>query len=247
MFNTRQALHQDIDIIFSTVQDGSMAAGGGRPSSLEQQRNADKFLEEHGFGLERYRILVRYGEGRTYDQVVRVESATEAGDIVSDALYTTLPDVTITLSVADCVATVVYDPRTQMVGVLHLGRHSSVAGLIESFVIDVADNVGSDPRDWLVWMGPSLRQDNDRLDYFDPADIEEWRDYTRVGSDGKIHIDTVGHNVARFVRAGVSDKNIIISPLDTYSDRRFYSQRAYTEQDDPSRLGRMMVAVRRPR
>ena len=245
MFNSRQRLHDDIEIIFSTVSDGSMAAGGGQPANPDHQRNADRFLQKYNFPLERYRVLVRYGDQQSYRDIVRIDQSTPAGDVVSDAVYTTLAEVVITLPVADCVATVVYDPVSKLLGVLHLGRHSSVAGLIESFIIEVADNVGSDPRDWHIWMSPSLRQSNDRLDYFQPPDITEWQDYMRAGDDNKIHIDTVGHNVARFVRAGVASENITVSPIDTYGDQRFYSQRAYVEQGNLHKQGRMMVAVRR--
>lgn len=238
-----QQIHPDVEILFSTVSDGSMAAGGGAPSTPEHERNVERFLAAHDFRLERTRIFVTYGGGNTYTEVRRVTNANAGQNVMCDALYTTEPGYVITLPVADCVATVVYDPATCMLGVLHLGRHASIAGLIESFVIDVADTLGSDPRDWYVWMSPSIRADHDRLDYFTPLWPDNWRDYMSH-KDGKIYIDTVGHNTSRFVRAGVSPERITVSPISTYDDTRFYSQRAYAETGDPSRLGRMMVAAR---
>ena len=237
-------IHDDIEILFSTTSDGSVAAGGGAPSKPEHRENVDRFLTTHDFEAERTRIFVTYRDGNTYTQVARVTDENAGQDIACDALYTTQTGSTITLPVADCVATVVYDPVVGMLGVLHLGRHASVAGLIESFVIEVADRLGSDPRDWHIWMSPSIRSDHDRLDYFNPPNIEHWRDYISTGSDGKIHIDTVGHNTSRFVRAGVRPERITVSPISTYDDRRFYSQRAYAETGDSSRLGRMMLAAR---
>lgn len=242
MFDSQQVLHDGVQIIFSTADDGSMAAGGGAKSDPQHQANADEFLVKYGFPTERYRVLVRYGDN-DYTDVERITSDTPYGDIACDALYTTEPGRVITLPVADCIATVVYDPVADMLGVLHLGRHSSVAGLIESFAIEVADNVGSDPRDWLVWMSPSLRQDNDRLEYFTPPDTDEWRDYIHQHSDGSVYIDTAGHNRARFERAGVEPANIAISPIDTYSDERFFSHRAANQLQNPARQGRMMVAA----
>lgn len=243
MFESRQTFHRDIDLIFSTVENGSMAAGAGSPSKPEHVQNVDRFLNDHNFPTDHSRIYVTYGDSHTYTEVVRVTNQNHPQTIESDAIYTTETGLVMTLPVADCVATVVYDPEVNMLGVLHLGRHASVAGLIESFTIEVADNVGSDPRDWYVWMSPSLRQPHDRMDYFLPADTDEWRDFVDVRDDGT-YIDVLGHNVSRFERAGVASKNIVVSPVDTYVDERFFSNRASTELRRPERQGRMMVAAR---
>lgn len=243
MSGAQQPLHSDVEMIFSVAADGSMASGGSRGPMPADENNTTKFLKRHGFSTERYRVGVRYGSDRSYTEVERIDQSASTGDIICDALYTTLGDKTIVLPVADCIATVVYDPVTHMLGVLHLGRHSSVAGLIESFVIEVADNVGSDPRDWLVWMSPSLKQDSDRLDYFEPASTKEWQDFVDVRPDG-IYLDTPGHNKARFIRAGVPEANIEVSPVDTYVDVSYFSNRAANQLTDSSRQGRMIVAVR---
>lgn len=241
-FSPLQQLHPWVKIAFSTAEDGSMASGGAMPSSPEHAKNVERFLRRHDFPTERTRIYATYASDRTYTDVVRLTDSNAGGDIVCDALYTTEIAQVITLPVGDCIATIVYDPVTNLLGVLHLGRHASVAGLIESFAIEIADNVGSDPRDWLVWMSPSIRAENDRLDYFTPPNPEDWREFM-TQKDGKIHIDNVGYNRSRFIRAGVHPHNIAISLLNTYIDKRFYSHRAATEQNDPSRQGRMMVAA----
>lgn len=219
-----------------------MASGGGIPSTSDHSRNADEFLKKHEFPLERNRILVTYDDEREYIDIVRVDDENAGSDIKADALYTTDVGRVLTLPVADCVATVVYDPVTGMLALLHLGRHSSVAGLIEHFILEVADRLGSDPRDWHVWMSPSLRQMNDRLDFFAPANTDEWRDFVRQETDG-FYVDTTGHNRARFVRAGVPEKNIIISPDDTFDNTKYFSHRAANVTKNDARQGRMMLAV----
>lgn len=235
-------LHDDVEIIFSNVSDGSMAAGGGADSSTIHKANAARFLRKHQFNSRRSRILVKYDASRTYTDVVKLSDALASQDVPCDALYTTQPGKVITLPVADCIATVVYDPATNMLGVLHLGRHSSVAGLIENFTIEVADNIGSDPRNWYVWMSPSLQKQHDRLDYFETIDSDEWRDFVQVKDSG-IYIDTIGHNRARFIRAGVKPDNIIVSNIDTYGHKSYFSHRAYLD-GQTEKNGRMMLAVR---
>ena len=187
-------------------------------------------------------MQITYGDDRSYTDVIRLDNSSGRQLINSDAVYTTNPNQVIVLPVADCIATVIYDQVTNMLGVLHLGRHSSVAGLIEAFVIEVSDVLGSDPRDWQVWMSPGLQKKHDRLDYFEPAGSDEWRDFVRR-QPGGIHIDTVNHNRARFERAGVDPANIEISTVDTYDNEAYFSHRAYLDgRTDKS--GRMILAAR---
>ena len=236
-------LPDGVRVAFSSVEDGSVAAGMGRPSDQHHEKNTETFLQHYGFNpARRAKVFVKYLPENTYTHIERVGENDE-GAIKSDALFTTVKGKVITLPVADCVATIIYDPVAGMLGVLHLGRHASVAGLIEEFAIRVADEAGSDPRDWRVWMSPSLQAASNTLDYFEPPYPEKWQGFMKPQADGKIHIDIPGHNRNCFERIGVRQENIYVSPIDTYVDDRYYSHRAATEQNNPQRQGRMMVAA----
>lgn len=230
-------------IAFSTANDGSVAAGGGKTPLPVHEKNTLDFLEKHGFEPHgRARVFVTYSPKNTYAHIERIDEHT-SGPIKSDALFTTVVGKVITLPVADCIATVVYDSVTRMLAVLHLGRHSSVAGLIEEFAIRVADELGSDPRDWRIWMSPSLQMPSNALNFFEPPLPDKWQGFMKPEVDGKIHIDIPGHNRNCFERLGVHQANIDVSPVDTYSDKRYYSHRAAVEGGQPDRQGRMMVAA----
>jgi copper oxidase (laccase) domain-containing protein len=232
-----------LKIKFSSVEDGSIAAGGGKSSLAEHDERSVAFLVKHGFDpRDQARVFVTYLPENTYTHIERADQDT-IGSIKCDALFTTVVGKTITLPVADCAATVVHDPITRMIGVLHLGRHSSVAGLIEEFAIRVADELGSDPRDWHVWMSPSLQMANNALEYFDPPHPDKWQGFMKAGVDGKIRIDAPGHNRNCFERLGVAQGNISVSSIDTFTSDRYFSHRAAVEGGEPERQGRMMVAA----
>lgn len=232
-----------VRIAFSSAEDGSMAAGGGHADQPVHQHAVRRFLQTYFDTADTTKVLVTYTSDNTYTHIERVTSRTTLQPIKADALFTTERGRVITLSVADCVATVVYDPVAVMLGVLHLGRHASVAGLIEAFAIRVADEMGSDPRDWHVWMSPSLQQASNALDYFEPPYPSQWQPYMRSNVDGRIHIDIPGHNRERFERLGVQPAHISVSPINTYTDERYFSHRAATEGNQPKRQGRMVVAA----
>lgn len=233
---------------FSSVENGSMAAGGGNTPTEQHQRNAEQFLAEQGLPVDcRTRIFVTYSEGRVYDDVVRVTKDDCGKSIETDAIFTTEVGQTLTLPVADCVATIVYDPTVRMLGMLHLGRHSSVDGLIERFAKTVQDQTDSQPENWHVWMSPSLGMEHNKLQYFTPSSREEWKDFQRTDDAGEIHIDMAAHNRERFIKLGVMPVRIAMSGIDTYGDPRYFSHRAATEPGgDIERQGRMMAAAVMP-
>lgn len=233
-----------VSIYFSDVHDGSIAAGGGNPSLPEHEQNVANFLNKHKLAhLQRSKVFVTYLPENTYTHSERVTSENLGKAIKSDALWTTDSRSMITLPVADCVATVVYDPATHLLGVLHLGRHASVAGLIEAFAAQVGAEIGSDPSNWHVWMSPSLQKEHNRLEYFEPPFPEDWTSFQSLDADGVIHIDIPGHNRSRFEALGVRQENIYVSQHDTYGDERYFSHRAATELQKPERQGRMMVVA----
>lgn len=237
-------LHEDVEILFSKASDGSMSAVGEEHEGESCTANVDRFLKKHNYPLERSRILVSYSPESSFTHVEKLTNANRGRHVRCDALYTCQSSQVITLPVADCVATIVYDPVVRMMGVLHLGRHSSMAGLIEHFAITLADREGSDPRDWHVWMSPSIRPPHDKLDYFNPPEFDDWTGFYEQTPDGNVIIDTARHNHSRFLRMGVASDNIVVSPVDTYSDSDYFSHRAYSHTHDPSRQGRMVVAAR---
>ena len=85
-----------------------MASGGGQVDDCAQySANVDRFLARHGIDTGRVRLFVTYGADRTYTDVARVSSDHRGQEVTADALYTTDANCTMTLPVADCVATVV--------------------------------------------------------------------------------------------------------------------------------------------
>lgn len=244
MYKPVDNFSRGVDIYFSDVQDGSVAAGAGKPPTWQHLHNAQYFFEKHSLPYKkRTSFFATYGPEHTYTDIVRADASLQGERFTADAVFTTELNQPITLTVADCVATVVHDPIAHMLSVLHLGRHSSVAGLIEEFAIRVADELGSDPRDWHVWMSPSIQKESNSMDYFEPPRPDEWVDWQYHDSQGRIHIDTPGHNRARFERAGVNPENIYVSAVDTYTDTRYFSHRAACELHQPDRQGRMMVVA----
>lgn len=168
--------------------------------------------------------VISYDLQAIYDKIVEVdESSTTAHTkgIQADALYTESTGVGLFLPVADCIATVFYDARRRAMCLAHLGRHSTVANLAGA-VVKYFESKGSPAEDIQVWMAPHVFQQDYRLDYFTPADEDAWRDFA-IPSDGYIHVDLAGYNCRALIEAGIQEKSITISPVNTATSQDYFS------------------------
>lgn len=179
---------------------------------------------------------IRYADDATYDTVRLVgrhHTTREMDGMSADALITTESGVGLFLPVADCVATVVYDPVERVLALLHLGRHSTLSDLIPN-VISQFCQLGSVAENLLVWMSPHAQRASYRLAWFDRADEPEWRPYVDRVASG-YHVDLAGFNTARFESYGVRAEHIAISTVNTMRDEKYFSHA------DGDRGGRMAL------
>jgi hypothetical protein len=74
----------------------------------------------------------------------------------TDAMITNLPDVALTILVADCAPVVLYDPVRRAAGVAHSGRVGTVKGVIPQTIEAMTATFGSAPADLLIGIGPAI-------------------------------------------------------------------------------------------
>ncbi|NCU39095.1 laccase domain-containing protein, partial [Candidatus Saccharibacteria bacterium] len=118
---------------------------------------------------------IRYGDSCTYDVISEVDAPNSTG-VAADVLYTQTAGVGLFLPIADCIGTILYDPVRKALALAHIGRHASVAGTMKK-AIEFFIEKGSSPSDIIVWMSPSVAQENYRMEYFDKIHDPDWRDY----------------------------------------------------------------------
>ena len=168
-----------------------------------------------------------YGEDQTYEHIEDVDEGSttkHVSDVAADALFTSVPGVGLFLPVADCVATVVYDPVQRNLALLHLGRHATLTDLLPK-VLELFTIKGGNPGDLVVWMSPSAQRATYRLDYFDRKDDPEWQPFCDVKADG-IYIDMQGYNRQRLLSGGVKPENIHTSSINTMTNDDYFSHAA---------------------
>jgi copper oxidase (laccase) domain-containing protein len=191
-------------------------------------QNRERFCEKIGIRYDDvvYQNII-YSDDATYDQLVEVGAMNTTQymkDVPADGLFTAVAGVGLFLPVADCVATIVFDPIRKHLALLHLGRHSTLTSLIAKTVATFVRN-GSRPADMVVWMSPSAKKDTYMLDWFDHADSPDWKDFCTKTESG-YSVDLPGYNRQRFIDEGIRAENVTISGVDTTKDDNYFSHRS---------------------
>ena len=187
--------------------------------------NRTRFCDKIGvdYGDVAYQRII-YDKKRDYQLIAEIDAGSTTkftSEIVADALFTRALGVAVMLPVADCVATVVYDPVIRALALLHLGRHSTVtpllARMVDKFVYE-----GSDPENLIVWMSPNAHAAHYVMQYFDHEHDPAWQGFYYKSEQG-YHIDLQGFNAAVCRQKGLRDRNIHISPVDTVTSDSYFS------------------------
>ena len=227
MIERDQPTHFQVDILVrvSSKSDGTVldkAAGVHHPTVVANRIAFCDLCAVDYDDVVYQRIL--YDKVQAYDKIVRVDArhvCRYAEEVHADALITQTSGVGLLLLVADCVATVLYDSATKQLALVHLGRHSTIANLMQKTLREMIVG-GANARDIVVWMAPSVKAAHYVMEYFDYIDDPAWRPYARREADG-IHIDLQGYNRAIAIEIGVDPENIDVSPVDTAASDDYFS------------------------
>ena len=213
-------------IAVSSKDDGTMLNRIRGRHVAEVLENRRRFCDQIGIIYDEvvYHVI-SYDQAQTFDTIAEVtETDTvkcNSEGIFADALYTEAAGVGLFLPVADCIATVIYDPKRRALMLAHLGRHSTVVQLMSRAVWYFVER-DSQAKDLQIWMSPSITQKNYRMDYFDHTNDTNWQNFCRQTADG-IYLDMQGFNRSLAVQAGVLAENIFISPIDTADNPNYFS------------------------
>lgn len=214
----------------STTSDGSMKAVATDPEIVKQNRYA--FLTEHSIKPEDTTWLRLEYDGTNYcryaslDASYKGDGITHRSTIDVDALVVTKAQHALLLPLADCIGAVLYDPTQNVLMLSHLGRHNlEQYGGTESvkYLVKHHDVL---PENLEVWLSPAAGKENYPLRAFDGRGMHE------VATE-------------QLIAAGVTKKNIDISPIDTTKDTSYFSHSEFLKGNRPTDGRFCVVAMMR--
>jgi len=228
----------------SEVKDGNMSLSWEPKDEVVPARK--RFLK--AVGLELDEAIGGRFDGST--DIVEALGSASGGRAMREALAKAPGDAVITnekglgifVFLGDCPGAILYDPQQEILGIVHLSRHTSDLGIARKIVESMIAQ-GSDPADIVAWISPGIQPASYVFPTL-PNDIKmDWSDYL-IKVDKGTAIDVSGFNRNEFIKAGLLASNIEVSPINTRQDRNYFSHRRSVEENEPE--GRFaIVAVMR--
>lgn len=164
----------------------------------------------------------------------------------TDALITNTPNLPLLLCFADCTPIVFLDPEKRVVAIAHGGWKGTVASIAEKTLTRMEEAFGTQPKDVLVGIGPSIgpccfevgAEVAERFRAAFPY-ADEW---LITEKDGHPHVNLWEANRQQMLRAGVPEENIQIAGECTCCRHKWY----YSYRADGGKTGRIaaMIALR---
>lgn len=174
-------------------------------------------------GVSADRVVISAQEHHTRLQRVTEEDIgkgkTFTGFTDVDGLLTNDPDVVLCTQYADCVPLLFADPKKKAVAASHAGWRGTVAEIGRLTVERMEREFGSDPKDILVAIAPSIGKccfevDTPVLEAFQQMAVFDQNCYVDQGN-GKYRIDLWEVNRRVLISADVKAENITVTDLCT--------------------------------
>jgi len=156
---------------------------------------------------------------------------------LTDALITNSKDTILFMTTADCFPASFYDPKKEVIALVHLGWKPTELLLAKKVVERMRDSYGSDPKDLLVALGPGIHKESYIRRNPSQKDKPAWKEYVQLVEDNLYSIDLIGFNINELTSAGVQKENIEIDPHDTAVSPEYFShQRAMQMGEKEGRM-----------
>ena len=162
-----------------------------------------------------------------------------------DGLITQIPDITLGIFTADCMAVFLFDPIQKAVGLVHSGWKGTIQRITEQAIRQMQMDYGTRPCDILTAVGPHISARNyevgkEVIEAFASAGFDIRRISQSSDRPGHYLLSLSAAIRQSLVSAGVQRKNIQISRLCTYQHpERFFSARRLGAQS-----GRTLHCIR---
>ena len=168
-----------------------------------------------------------------------------------DAIISNVPDVIMGISTADCIPVLVYDPEHHAAAAIHAGWKGTVKRIVEKSLVKMQETFGTNPAKCVAAIGPGISLESFEVgNEVGEAFINEGFDIEKVSvrlpkmnvsqptDEKRLHLDLKEINRCQLLSLGVLAENIEVSPIDTYTDERFFSARR--EQKGEVKCGRIL-------
>ena len=221
---------QNILSFTSTKSDGNIAYHVG-DNPINVDKNQAILGEKYGYDSNKLIFMKQ-----THSNNVAVVNTHTQTPIDADGIITNEPNLPIMVMVADCIPISLYDPKQNVIGVVHAGRNGTFLKILSNAIEQMQKHFTSQPKDILIEFGPSIGQ----CCY----EVDDVLANICINSFGKQyvknnHIDLVAINIDQALALGVFRENITTNEICTKCGGVDYF--SYREDNSCGRFASVMM------
>jgi|GEM_PF-1014706 len=143
----------------------------------------------------------------------------------SDGGITKEKGIFMAIKTADCMPMIGFDPIEKIVFAVHIGFKSLIQGIHLKALVKLL-SLGSKPENLVIYIGPSIKKESYSFNINDVfqenLDLIDWTDFYLEYKE-KVYLDLPGFLERDLLEMGLKEKNLDISPIDTFESKRFFS------------------------
>ncbi len=198
--------------------------------------NRERFFKKVGIAPESVVTV-----GSLHDNNVVVFKIGDAGKVLKnvDGLLTKEKGLFLSLTVADCLPVYLFDPKNQVVGLLHCGWKGIAKNILEKGIKKMTKDFGSSPQNILAGIGPGISKCHFEVGEDVAKKLCGRLDRNSAAKNNKFFVDLKGLVKMRLLRLGLKEKNIEINSDCTAC----LSDKYFSFRKDKPRWPQTMVAV----
>lgn len=238
---------------------GSQSMMFDKENSVNSKINTMKFFTKAGLGKpkESINIVPEHADRICFFENVgdlkSVRVSPVAMNVDCDALFTTCPEITLSVKPADCTVAIIYSTLAdgrRLIGLVHSGWRGANIGLPGKSVSFLRNRFDINYKDTFVCIVPHIKKAHRKLEdlskFNKPEDFKQYFSYV----DGVRHFDEFQSNLDQFVESGIDQENIYVYDIDTYEAMERGEGFSYKYWYDMNKKGktvengRFIVAVR---
>lgn len=153
----------------------------------------------------------------------------------SDAMITKEKGILLNISIADCVAVLIFDPIKEIIAGVHSGWRGTEKNIAGKTINLMKEKFGSNTKDLLVYLSPAAQKDNYEVGW---EVAEKFPGFCTPKDNGKFLLDNPRAVYSQIVEKDVLSKNIEKSEICTIANDNYHSYRR-----DKSKSGRMVAFI----
>jgi YfiH family protein len=135
----------------------------------------------------------------------------------ADAILTDSKNVSLFMQFADCVPILIYDPKNNIIGIVHAGWQGTVKRIVQNAVKYLIDAFSSDPEQILAGIGPSIGPDHYEVGNNVIIEVDdkllEFQSEVLISKNGSTYFDLWKSNELLLRQSGL--KNIEVAGICT--------------------------------